>query len=59
MAIKMFCDRCGEEINPKSSVAYASMRDMKYDIGDNYVLCVSCAHELKLWLNGKETGNNE
>ena len=59
MATKMFCDRCGEEINPKSSVTYASMRHMKYDIGDDHELCVSCAQELKLWLNGDKGGNDE
>ena len=53
MATKMFCDRCGEEINPKSSVTYASVQSTKYDIGDDYELCVSCAHKLKLWLNEK------
>ena len=55
MATKMLCDRCGEEINPKSSVTYASVRSTKYDIGDDYELCVSCAHKLKLWLNEKKT----
>lgn len=55
MAMKMFCDRCGEEINPKCSVTYASVRSVKYGVGDDYELCVSCANELKLWLNEKKT----
>ena len=59
MATKMFCDRCGEEISPKSSVTYASVRSTKYDIGDDYELCVSCANELKLWLNGKKGENSK
>ena len=53
MATKTFCDRCGEEINSKSSMSYASIRHMKYDIGDDYELCKSCANELKLWLYRK------
>ena len=59
MATKMICDHCGEEINPKSSVTYASVRSTKYDIGYDYELCISCAGKLKLWLNGKEIGNDE
>ena len=55
MATKMLCDRCGEEINPKSSVTYANVRSAKYGVGDDYELCVSCAHKLKLWLNEKKT----
>ena len=66
MATKMFCDRCGEEINPKSSVTYASVRSMEYYgvkplfpsltiADDDYELYVSCAHKLKLWLNEKKT----
>ena len=58
MATKMFCDRCGEEINPKSSVTYASVRHMKYEIGVDYELCQSCAHELELWLHGKKKESN-
>lgn len=55
MATKLICDRCGEEINPKSSVTYAGMRRLKMEIYDNeYELCVSCAHELRAWLTGKE-----
>lgn len=60
MATKTFCDRCGEEINPKSSATYAGIRRHKMDINDNdYELCVSCAHKLKLWLNGKKGENGE
>ena len=52
MATKMICDRCGAEINPKSSVTYAGMRKRKNDINDNdYELCVSCAHKLREWFN--------
>lgn len=60
MATKMLCDRCGEEINPKSSVTYAGM--WRYRVTgneNNYELCVSCAHKLKLWLNGKKGENDE
>lgn len=56
MATKTFCDRCGEEINPRSSVTYAGMRRIKAGVNtEDYELCVSCAHELKLWLNEKKT----
>lgn len=55
MATKIFCDRCGAEISPKSFVTYANMRSVKYGVGDDYELCVSCANELKLWLNEKKT----
>lgn len=49
MAAKLICDRCGAEINPKSSVTYAGMRERKNDINDNdYELCVSCAHKLRV-----------
>lgn len=65
MATKLICDRCGAEINPKSSVTYAGMRQLsvtyagmrqlKMDINDNdYELCVSCAHKLRAWLSGEE-----
>lgn len=55
MATKVICDRCGAEINPKSAVTYAGMRRLKMDVNDNdYELCVSCAHELRAWLSGKE-----
>lgn len=55
MATKLICDRCGAEINPKSSVTYAGMRRLKMDINDNdYELCVSCAHKLRKWFTGEE-----
>ena len=58
MATKLFCDRCSKEINPKTSITYASVRHMKYEIGDDYELCQSCAHELELWLHGKKKKSN-
>lgn len=52
MATKRICDRCGAEINPKSSVTYAGMRKSKNDINDNdYELCVSCAQKLREWFH--------
>ena len=65
MATKTFCDRCGAEINLLSRVTYASVRSMEYygvkplfpsltAADKDYELCVSCAHKLKLWLNGKK-----
>lgn len=55
MATKLICDRCGAEINPKSSVIYAGTRRFKMEINDDdYELCVSCAHKLRAWLSGKE-----
>lgn len=65
MATKLICDRCGAEINPKSSVTYAGMRKRKNDINDNislsfddYELCVSCAHELREWFHGGREDND-
>ena len=59
MATKLICDRCGAEINPKSSVTYAVMRNRKNDINDNdYELCASCAHELREWFHGGREGND-
>lgn len=81
MATKLFCDRCGAEINPKNSVTYAGIRRHKAngnendynlctnytglqryktnenDYGNDYELCVSCAHKLRAWLSGKENDN--
>ena len=60
MAMKMFCDRCGEEINPKCFVTYAGMLRVKVGVNiEDYELCVSCAHKLKLWLNGEEAEDDE
>ena len=58
MATKRVCDRCGEEINPFNSVTYVGIRRVKHDInGDDYELCVSCAHELRKWFTEKEEIN--
>lgn len=47
MATKLICDRCGAEINPKSSVTCAVMRRHKMNGNETYYdLCVSCAHKL-------------
>lgn len=55
MATKLICDRCGAEINPKSSVTYVGIRLLKMEMYDNdYELCVSCAHELRKWFTGEE-----
>lgn len=52
MATKLICDRCGAEINPMSSVTYVGTRRTQWGLNDyDYELCVSCARELKLWLN--------
>lgn len=70
MAMKMFCDRCGAQITLSSRVTYASVRSMEYYgvkplfpsltiADDDYELCVSCAHKLKLWLKGKKGENGE
>ncbi len=52
MATKMFCNRCGAEINLLNCVAYKNVQ--RVDYSDTIRLCVSCAHKLKLWLNGKK-----
>ena len=55
MATKLICDRCGAEINPKSSATRAVMRRHKMNGNETYYdLCVSCAHKLREWLSGKE-----
>lgn len=58
MATKLTCDRCGAEINSKSSVIYAGTRRFKMKINDDYELCVSCAHKLRAWLSGKENDDD-
>lgn len=58
MTTKTFCDRCSKEIDSGSSVTYANVRSVKYDDGDDYELCKSCANELKLWLNKKKGESN-
>lgn len=69
MATKLICDRCGAEINPKSSVSYAGMRRLipvgfffceflQMGKNDNdYELCVSCVHKLRAWFSGMD-GND-
>lgn len=48
MATKLFCDRCGAEINPMSSVTRIGMWRFKMEANNNdYKLCVSCAHKLR------------
>lgn len=60
MATKSVCDRCGAEINPSNSVTYAGMRRVKSAIsGNDYELCVSCAHELRKWFDGEEKVNRD
>nr|DAK51027.1 MAG TPA: zinc finger protein [Caudoviricetes sp.] len=55
MATKLICDRCGAEINPMSSVTYAGVRRFMEVSDNNYELCVSCTHKLRVWLSGKES----
>lgn len=59
MAIKRFCDRCGAEIHPSSSMTYISVKSTGYAYAIDYELCESCAYELKLWLNGKRGESDE
>ena len=59
MATKMFCDRCGAEINPRNSVIYARLSSVGYDTCNDYEICASCHQELELWLNGDKGENNE
>ena len=54
MAIKLFCDRCGKQISSLNSVTYATMQKCNAEITSDNRLCVSCAHELRAWLSGKE-----
>ena len=55
MATKRFCDHCGAEIKLLSHITYAGIRNTKTGLNyADYELCVSCARELKLWLNGKK-----
>lgn len=58
MAMKMFCDRCGAEINPSNRVTYASVRsksDVDIKIEGDYELCEPCANKLQLWMKSEET----
>lgn len=56
MATKMICDRCGAEINPRSSALFVGTRIRKYDTTDHdYELCVSCARKLRVWFAGEDT----
>ncbi len=59
MAIKRFCDRCGAEIHPSSSMTYISAKSAGYSYAIDYKLCGPCAYELKLWLNGKRNEPDE
>lgn len=59
MAMKMFCDRCGAEINLSKRVTYISVKSAGYAYAIDYELCEPCANDLKLWLNGKKEENDE
>lgn len=52
MATVKICDRCGAEINPKSSAVYVLLRDSKGGMigGMEYELCCSCSMQLKEFL---------
>lgn len=58
MATKIFCDRCGAEINPLNRMTYISVKSAGYAYAIDYELCVSCAHELRKWLS-REEGEDE
>ena len=54
MATKKVCDRCGAEINPISSTAYAQLRSYVRELLQEKELCVSCSFELRNWLDSKD-----
>ena len=58
MAFAIICDRCGQIICPGAS-KYASVRCTKNEIMNTFVLCESCADELKHWFYQKETEDDE
>lgn len=52
MAIKHICDRCGSEINPYSSrTKLVTFRGSGLKAEAEIEVCVSCAFQLKAWLN--------
>ena len=64
MATVKICDRCGAEINPKSSLTYVHMLDSTLERLQEKELCVSCAFKLREWLvkdgeGADETESNE
>lgn len=53
MAFVILCDRCGKIIKPGNS-SYASVSCTMDGIMDTFVICDSCAGELKHWIIGDE-----
>ncbi len=57
MASQKICDRYGAVINPLTSTTFVRTSYIGRNAGRNdYELCASCAHRLKLWLEGEEMG---
>ena len=50
MATVKICDRCGAEINPKSSLTFAVLKSHVGELLQEKELCVSCAFKLREWL---------
>ena len=53
MATKRVCDRCGAEINPKSSATYVNVRSAFFEESPDIELCCSCAMQIKEWLKSR------
>ena len=59
MAFAIICDRCGKIISPSKNSTYTSVRCTTSEIMDTFVICDSCADELKHWINGNEMEDDE
>lgn len=53
MATKTICDRCGEEINPVSSMTVVATGKGFSGFSNRTELCVSCAFWLKRYFDGE------
>ena len=58
MAFVILCDRCGAIIRPGNS-SYMSVSCTMNGKMDAFLICERCAGELKLWITGKESEDDE
>ena len=59
MTFAIICDRCGKIISPSKNSTYTSVCCTTNEIMDTFVICVSCAGELKQWIIGEELEGDE
>ena len=58
MAFVILCDRCGAIIRPGTS-SYSSVSCTMNGKMDAFLICECCADELKHWIIGNETEDDE